>query len=112
MKTGINATKLAIAAFIVPYIFALDPSMLFVNTEVIDVITICISAVIGIFGVATAMNGYLFKKIIWPFRVLFAVGGLTLLIPGLVTDIIGLVLVGGLTAYQYFSARGSIARAA
>ena len=67
--------------------------MLFVNTEVIDVITICISAVIGIFGVATAMNGYLFKKIIWPFRVLFAVGGLTLLIPGLVTDIIGLVLV-------------------
>ena len=101
MKTGINATKLAIAAFIVPYIFALDPSMLFVNTEVIDVITICISAVIGIFGVATSMNGFLFKKIIWPFRILFAIGGLTLLIPGIVTDIIGLVLVGGLSAYQY-----------
>lgn len=105
MKTGINATKLAIAAFIVPYIFALDPSMLFVNTEAIDVITICISAIIGIFGVATAMNGFLFKKIVWPLRVLFAVGGLTLLIPGAVTDIIGLVIVVGLSGYQYLSAR-------
>ena len=111
MKTGINATKLAIAAFIVPYIFALDPSMLFVDTEVIDVITICISAIIGIFGVATAMNGFLFKKIVWPLRVLFAVGGLTLLIPGAVTDIIGLVIVAGLSGYQFLSTRAGMAPA-
>ena len=51
------------------------------------------------------MNGFLFKKIVWPLRVLFAVGGLTLLIPGLVTDIIGLVIVVGLSGYQYLSAR-------
>lgn len=103
MKTGITATKLAIAAFIVPYIFALDPSMLFINTTTPQVISICITAIIGIFGVAAAMNGFLFKHISWPGRILFMIGGLTLMIPGLTTDLIGFTLVGIMTAYQYFS---------
>mgnify|MGYP002601353021 FL=1 len=53
MKTGFNATKLAIAAFIVPYIFAFSPQMLFVDvTGAFQVVQICISALLGIFGVA------------------------------------------------------------
>lgn len=103
MKTGITATKLAIAAFIVPYIFALDPSMLFINTTTMEVISICITAVIGIFGVATAMNGFLFKRIPILGRIVFLAGGLTLMIPGIVTDLIGFTLVGLMVAYQYFS---------
>ena len=47
------------------------------------------------------MNGYLFKKIQWYMRIAFMVSGLMLLIPGLVTDIAGLVLLGGLSIYQY-----------
>ena len=112
MKTGVQATKLAIGAFIVPYVFALNPSMLFINASVGDIVLICATAVLGMFGVATAMNGYLFKKIQWYMRIAFMVSGLMLLIPGLVTDIAGLVLLAALTSYQYFSARGSIARAA
>ena len=59
MKTGINATKLAIAAFIVPYIFAYSPAMLFVNvTSVWEVIQIVLSALLGIFGVAAGLEGF------------------------------------------------------
>ena len=112
MKTGVQATKLAIGAFIVPYVFALNPSMLFINASMGDIVLICATAVLGMFGIAAAMNGYLFKKIQWYMRIAFMVGGLMLLVPGLVTDIAGLVLLAALTAYQYFSARGSIARAA
>ena len=101
MKTGVQATKLAIGAFIVPYVFALNPSMLFINASVGDIVLICATAVLGMFGIAAAMNGYLFKKIQWYMRIAFMVSGLMLLVPGLVTDIAGLVLLGGLSTYQY-----------
>ena len=106
MKTGINATKLAIAAFIVPYVFAYSPSMLFVDVESwIDIVTICLSAMLGIYGVAAGLNGFVKRKLNWLFRVLFIVGGLTLIIPGWKTDAIGLILVGGITAYEFIMAK-------
>ncbi|MEA4823612.1 MAG: TRAP transporter fused permease subunit [Clostridiaceae bacterium] len=101
MKTGFVATKLAIAAFIVPYIFALSPSMLFINTTAFEVTLICVTAVLGIFGVAVAVNGFIFRSLKWYARVLFAAAGLSLLIPGLVTDVVGLVILGGLTVAEY-----------
>ena len=112
MKTGVQATKLAIGAFIVPYVFALNPSMLFINASVGDIVLICATAVLGMFGIAAAMNGYLFKKIQWYMRIAFMVGGLMLLVPGLATDIAGLVLLAALTSYQYLSSRKGTAPAA
>ena len=106
MKTGFNATKLAIAAFIVPYIFAFSPQMLFVDvTGAFQVVQICISALLGIFGVAAALNGFLYRPIPALLRVAMAVGGLCMMIPGTATDIAGFVLVVGIVLYQRFSAR-------
>ena len=105
MKTGWNATKLAIAAFVVPYIFAFDPTMLFVNAGVFDVIKISITSVIGIFGVAAAFNGFLYKKLHPALRVAIGLGGLMLMYPTTVTDIIGLALCGGVILYQYFASK-------
>ena len=106
MKTGINATKLAIAAFIVPYIFAYSPALLFENISGWwEVAQICISALLGIFGIAAALNGHLFKKISWPLRLLLVVGGLGMMIPGTLTDVAGLALVGAVIAVQYFAAK-------
>ena len=101
MKTGINATKLAIAAFIVPFIFAYNPQMLFENvTSVFQVIQIVITALLGIFAVAAGLEGYILRTMHWPLRVLAVIGGLTLLIPGTVSDLIGLVIVAGIIVLQ------------
>ena len=106
MKTGINATKLAIAAFIVPYVFAYSPEMLFVNVgSWVDVVTICLSAMLGIYGVAAGLNGFVKRRLNWLLRVLMIVGGLTLIIPGWQTDLIGLVLVAGITAYEFIKSK-------
>ena len=83
-----------IGAFIVPYVFALNPAMLFVNTVWYQVILICITAIIGIFGVSAALEGYLLTNMKWYERIVSAIGGLLLIYPGIVTDIIGLALVG------------------
>ena len=100
MKTALNATKLAIAAFVVPYIFALNPAMLFMNQAgelfsvgVLEVGQIVISALLGLFGIAAALNGYLYCKINGLFRLLLVAGGLGMMIPGTVTDLIGLAIV-------------------
>ena len=106
MKTGVNATKLAIAAFIVPYIFAMNPQMLFVDvSSALQVVQICISALLGIFGVAAALNGFLYRPISPLLRLVLVVGGLGMLIPGTVTDVVGFVLVVGVVLYQKATAK-------
>ena len=113
MKTGINATKLAIAAFIVPYIFAYNPSMLFVGDVAwYDVIIISITALLGLFGIAAALNGYLYRKIPVILRIALIAGGLGMMIPGLASDLIGLAIVAAVVAFQYFSNKKQTASAA
>ena len=65
MKTGINATKLAIAAFIVPYIFAMNPSMLLMDQGVLAAIQVIITSCLGIFGIAAALEGYIVTRAPW-----------------------------------------------
>ena len=100
LKTGVTATRIAIAAFIIPYIFALNPSLLILDSTPIEVITVTITALIGMLGVAAGMEGY-FKGLLNPvLRVIALAGGLALIIPGLATDVIGIILIGSITAYQ------------
>ena len=100
MKTALTATKLAIGAFIVPYVFTLNPAMLFVDTNVLEVISICITSFVGICAISAALEGYLLKHMGWLQRVLCAVGGLMLIYPGLATDLIGLALVAAAVLMQ------------
>ena len=113
MKTGINATKLAIAAFIVPYIFAYNPSMLFVgNVEWYDVLLISVTALLGLFGIAAALNGHLYRKIPMVLRLALVAGGLGMMIPGLTSDLIGLAVVAAVVVFQYISGKKQAASAA
>ncbi|MBQ3533012.1 MAG: TRAP transporter permease [Oscillospiraceae bacterium] len=112
MKTGVTATKLAIAAFIVPYIFAYSPAMLFEGvTGFWPVLQIGLSSVLGIFGIAAALNGHLIRPIPVIFRLVLAAGGLCMMIPGALTDVIGLVVVGLIVAYQYLLNKKTVAAA-
>ena len=108
MKTAFTATKLAIGAFIVPYVFALNPSMLFIDTTAGEVILICITSFVGMFGVSAALEGYLLKHMRWYERIVSAVGGLLLIYPGVVTDVIGLSLVAVVVCLQIFSSKKHI----
>ncbi|MBQ9664462.1 MAG: TRAP transporter permease [Oscillospiraceae bacterium] len=112
MKTAFNASKLAIAAFIVPYIFALNPAMLFVNTTAVQVVMVVITSFIGMFGVAAALNGYLFRPMNPLVRLLFAAGGLLMMYPGTMTDVIGIVIFAAAFAWQYLRSRRSAGAAA
>lgn len=106
MKTGLTATKLAIAAFIVPYVFALSPQMLFIDVSgPLEIVQICISALCGLFGVAAALNGFFIRKIPLPLRAILLVGGLCMIIPGTVTDLIGLVMIAATALYQQMMLR-------
>ena len=90
MKTAFNATRLAIAAFIVPYIFAFNPAMLFIDTSVFEVAMVVITSVLGMLLISIGMIGYFQSDMNMFLRVLAVAGGLCMIYPGTVTDIIGL----------------------
>ena len=100
MKTGITATKLAIAAFIIPYIFAMNPAMLFIDATVLDVVQITLSSCMGMLGVCMGLMGYLASNLKMPARLLAIFGGLLMIIPGTVTDLVGLVIVALVIIYS------------
>ena len=100
IKTAVNATLLAIAAFIVPYVFGLNPAMLFINTNAIEVVVIIITSLVGIFGVSAGIRGYVLRSMNTLERILIIISGLLLIYPGIITDVIGLVAIAILVTVQ------------
>ena len=106
LKTGVQATKLAIAAFIIPYVFALNPALLVIPASgPLEIITVTITAFVGMFGVAIAVEGYVFANVNPILRIAALAGGLMLIIPGIATDIGGIVLVGIVLVLQKLHAK-------
>ena len=100
MKTALNASRLAIAAFIVPYIFAFNPAMLFIDADVIQVVVIIVTSLVGLIGVSGGLEGYMVTNMNPIQRILAVVGGLCLIIPGTVTDLAGIAIVGASVIWQ------------
>lgn len=95
MKTAVQATKLGIAAFIIPFIFVYNPEMLLfgVAEHPWQLVWMIISAVIGIISLASGVEGFLLARMSWLERVMAVVGGLGLVTPGILTDAIGAGLI-------------------
>ncbi len=108
MKTAITATKLAIGAFIVPYVFALNPALLFIDTTALDVVTITITSLVGIYAVSASLEGYFLHDMAWYERVACLIGGLLLIYPGWVTDGIGISLVAIVLVLQLLTKKKAI----
>ena len=100
MKTAFNATRLAIAAFLVPYIFCMNPAMLFIDTTPIDVVLIIITSFAGMIAIASALEGYMLRNLNALERILLAAGGLAMLIPGAVTDLVGVGILAAMVVLQ------------
>jgi len=94
MMTGVAASKLAVAAFVIPYIFVLSPAILMINTTPVELIWALITALIGMVGLSTAMIGYFLAKANPFVRLMAFFGGLMMIDPGISTDIIGFVILG------------------
>ena len=89
MRTALNASKLAIAAFLIPYMFCLNPAMLLIDTNPAEFVVIIITSVIGMYAISAALEGYMLTNINPVMRIILLAAGLMLIYPGTVTDIIG-----------------------
>ena len=112
MHTAINATKLAIAAFVVPYVFAMNPVMLLVDATTIQVIQVVITSVVGILMLGMGLEGYFRGDLPWPLRIVCLAAGLLLLVPSTWTDIVGIVVLALVFLIQTLRSRKSAPPAA
>jgi len=99
-KTGVNATRIAIGAFIVPYIFVLNPAMLIIDVGVLDLLLTLATALIGMYAVSGGLAGFIQDKCNFIERVVLVAGGLCMIVPGLVTDAIGLAATAAVLFFQ------------
>ena len=101
MRTAYAATKMAVGAFLIPYIFCFNPKILFIDTSFDGSLVVAyITAFIGIVGVASALEGYLLTDMIIIERLLLIVGGIMLIFPGLLTDGLGVAIIAVGVAMQ------------
>lgn len=111
-KTGVTATRLAITAFIVPYIFAYSPAMLLIDTTPLAVVRIVITSLVGIFGIAAGMEGWMFTRMAWWERILIVGAGLLSIDPSPITDILGVGLMAAIIFYQFSKSKRTVEAAA
>ena len=105
LKTGVNASKLAIAAFIIPYIFVLSPVLLMIDATPLNMIYSLITAIIGMVALSSSLIGYLIADMKLIERVILFTAGLLMIIPEVITDVIGLLV---LTICLYLQRRRRI----
>ncbi|MCI6283320.1 TRAP transporter permease [Selenomonas sp.] len=92
LRTGVNAAKLAIAAFIIPYMFVLSPVILMIDATIPGLVMTTLTAIIGMIALSSALIGYLADSCRIYERIILAAGGLLLIDPGAVTDLTGIAL--------------------
>ncbi len=100
--TGLAAMRMGATGFIVPFMFVYGPSLLFVGTWT-EVLTTIVAASIGVTCLAASLHGYLLRPAaVWQRAVLF-VAALLLIVPGYITDLVGLVLLGVVVVAQWMA---------
>jgi len=99
MKTGFQACKLGIAAFIVPYMFVYAPTLLAIGSPGSIALT-TVTALIGVLALSAASVGYFLRKASIIERILLLGAALSLIKPGIYTDIAGLCLFAAVFVMQ------------
>ncbi len=105
-RIGFQAMRLGIVTFLIPFVIIYNPALILIG-EPGEIVLAALTAIIGIIGLSVGIEGYLFSGTNWVQRVLFIIGGLAMFIPGLVTDIIGLVTLAMGAFWQWRGLRGT-----
>ncbi|NYF24024.1 TRAP transporter 4TM/12TM fusion protein [Sporosarcina sp. JAI121] len=101
IKTGVVSAKLAVAAFIIPYMFVFNPAMLMMGASIPEIVWVVATAIIGMIAIGAGMIGYWYRKCNWIERILALGTGLLLIYPETITDIIGLFMFGSMVVIQW-----------
>ncbi|MDY6267931.1 MAG: TRAP transporter permease [Selenomonadaceae bacterium] len=109
LRTGVNAAKLAIAAFIIPYMFVLSPVILMIDATIPGLVMTTLTAIIGMIALSSALIGYLADNCRIYERILLAAGGLMLIDPGMVTDLTGIAIFALVLFFQLKRKKGRTA---
>ena len=105
MKTGLAAMKLAVAGYIVPFIFVYNPGLLWQGVPIAEALWITVTATVGVLVLAVAAEGMFMVRVPILLRVLLAVGAILLIVPGSMTDLVAFAVLAAGFAVQLVLAR-------
>lgn len=103
IKTGVVAAKLAVAAFIIPYMVIFSPALLMIDTSFGEIVWVVFTAIIGMIAIGAGMIGYWYRKVTWIERIIAIGAGLLLIYPEGFSDIAGLIIFTILLVIQLFT---------
>lgn len=94
IRTGVNSAKLAIAAFIIPYMIVFSPELLMIDVTFLQVIWVVFTALMGMIAIGAGVIGYWYRRIIWIERLIMIAAGLLMIYPESFSDFAGLMIFG------------------
>ncbi|MCL2481464.1 MAG: TRAP transporter large permease subunit, partial [Spirochaetaceae bacterium] len=105
VKTSVIATRLAITAFIVPYVFVFNPAMLFIDASFFKIFQAVLSTCIGMVSISVGLAGFMLRKVSTPWRFATIAGGFLLIHPSLLTDLLGFGIITALVVMQIIKSK-------
>jgi TRAP-type uncharacterized transport system fused permease subunit len=103
-RTGFESMRLAIIAYVVPFIFVYHPVLIW-SGSAWQIVLATVTAFLGCMAIGSALMGYLVSKLTWPMRLALLFAAFALLMPGARTDIAGFALLTGIWFFQRYQAR-------
>lgn len=105
MRTGFQSMRLAIAGYIIPFIFVFNPAMLMIDVSILQALQVALTGLIGVIALSIAVEASLWTNVPWWRRILFAGGALCMMSPDAMTDIIGIVVLVVAVGVQVIDAK-------
>jgi TRAP-type uncharacterized transport system fused permease subunit len=106
MRTGLQSVRLGIVAYIVPFIFMYAPALL-LRGSLGEILLAVVTSIVGVVALASGLEGWLVQRTSWLQRVLLIAGGIILIMPGWLTDVIGISTLGAVALWHWLSLRAT-----
>ncbi|WPK12728.1 TRAP transporter permease [Lysinibacillus louembei] len=103
IKTGIHSAKLAIAAFIIPYMIVFSPAMLMIDVTILEIAWVVFTAMMGMIAIGAGVIGFWYRKLVWFERLILVIAGIAMIYPESISDISGLIVFGIMFVIQFMT---------
>lgn len=103
IRTGVNSAKLAIAAFIIPYMIVFSPALLMIDVSIGEIVWVVFSAVMGMIAIGAGVIGYWYRKVNVIERLVLIAAGLAMIYPESLSDTIGLIVFAVMFVIQWMT---------